>query len=107
MKPGIDQYERAGRAWPILVECSRNRRTITYGELASKLNLHRRACRFFLGKIQDYNKLNNLPPLQSLVIRKDTRKPGSGYTATTTVNIDKIHEEVFNFNWSKMNNPFQ
>ena len=103
----VDHYERAGRAWPILIECARNRRTITYGELASKLNLHQRVCAFFLGKIQEYNLNNKLPPLQSLAVNKKTGKPGKGYIASARDNIAITHKEVFNFDWKKIHNPFR
>ena len=105
--PGkVDQYERAGKAWPILIECAKNRRPITYGGLASKLNLHHRVCAFFLGKIQEYNLNNKLPPLQSLVVNKTTGKPGRGYIASSRDKISMAHEEVFDFDWSNIRNPF-
>jgi hypothetical protein len=74
--------------------------------LAAKLNLHPRVCRFFLGKIQDYNRSNGLLPLQSLVVYKKTGKPGEGYIASPIDTIEVIHEEVFDFDWSKIRNPF-
>jgi hypothetical protein len=49
---------------------------------------------------------NNLPPLQSLVVRKDTGRPGEGYIASPRERISLAHREVFNFNWSKIKNPF-
>ena len=52
MKLKIDQNERAGRAWPILVSCAKNHKTITYGELGAKLNMHQRTCGFFWGKFK-------------------------------------------------------
>jgi putative restriction endonuclease len=106
MKLKIDQYERAGRAWPILVRCAKNHETITYGELGAKLNVHHRTCRFFLAIIQDYNMEHNLPALTSLVLRKDTGKPGEGYIASPIEQINIAHREVFNFDWGKIKNPF-
>jgi hypothetical protein len=47
-----------------------------------------------------------LPPLQSLVVYKATGKPGEGYIASPIKRIIFTHEEVFNFDWEKIKNPF-
>jgi len=106
MKTIVDQYERAKRAWDILVEYAGNGQYTTYGELGERMGVHCRTCRYFLGKIQQYCKNNNLPPLQSLVINKSTRKPGEGYVATATDNMQSIHQRVFGFDWDSISNPF-
>ena len=66
----FEPFEVAGRAWPVLAKLSRSRETITYGDLAKKLNVHHRSCRFFLGLIQYHWRDNRIPPLQSLVANK-------------------------------------
>ncbi len=106
-KMRVDQFERAGKAWSILVECARNGQLITYGQLAARMGIHHRVCRFFLGIIQDYCLKNSLLPLQSLVVNKKSRKPGAGYFASPTDQIEKVHNEVFNNNWDKLSNPFR
>jgi len=47
-----------------------------------------------------------LPALTSLVLRKDTGKPGEGYIASPIEQINIAHREVFNFDWGKIKNPF-
>jgi putative restriction endonuclease len=104
----VDQIERASRAWYILVECAQNKQSITYGQLADKMGIHPRICRFFLGLIQDHCKPNNLPSLQSLVVNKRTRIPGDGYIASTRdlPSIQKTQNKVFNYAWNRIVNPF-
>ncbi len=102
----IDQYERAARAWPLLIKSAQKRQIITYGQLAAQMDLHPRVCRFFLGIIQDYCKENNIPPLQSLVVNQRTGVPGDGYRATGRVNMGSVYENVFAYPWEKMKNPF-
>lgn len=107
MKTKIDQKARAFKIWDILKYQAKNRKPITYGELAKKIDIHHRAVRFPLGLIQKYCIDHNLPPLNILVINKNSSKPGSGYIATTLKNIFKDQEKVFNFDWSKSENPFK
>ena len=106
MAKKVNQYERAAISWPIIVECARNRRLITYGQLAARMGIHPRVCRFFLGIIQDYCLSNSLPPLQSLVVNKQSGKPGAVYFASPINQIKKVHDEVFNYNWNRISNPF-
>ena len=107
-KTPVDQYERAGRAWPILTECVRNRNSITYGQLSERMGIHPRVCRFFLGLIQDHCLTNKLPPLQSLVVNKRTCLPGSGYMATPRDyrRIEEAQNRVFDYDWDGIRNPF-
>jgi putative restriction endonuclease len=104
----VDQFERASRAWPILVKYAKNRQSITYGQLADKMGIHHRVCRFFLGLIQDHCNTNKLLPLQSLVVNKRTRIPGDGYIASSRKlrEIQKTQDKVFNYAWNRIKNPF-
>ena len=110
--PKVDQYERARRAWPILIECAcdRSRQPMTYGELAKRMGIYHRVCQFFLSIIQDYcrNHKPELPPLQSLVVNKHTRVPGGGYVATPRDrhSIEQVQNRVFDFQWEQIENPF-
>lgn len=102
----VDQYERAARAWPILVESAQRRQIITYGQLAAQMNSHPRVCRYYLDIIQDYCKENNLPPVQSLAVNKRTGLPGAGYRTTGLEDMDSVKEKVFSHPWGMMKNPF-
>lgn len=78
MRRRIDQRARAERVWPILVDIARLRRTITYGDLSSKVGLHHRAARHFLGYIQEQMRERRLPPIQAVVVNQRTHEPGDG-----------------------------
>lgn len=101
------QTDRASIAWPILIDFANRSTIMTYGELANKMGIHPRVCKYFLGLIQDHCIENRLPPLQSIVVDKKTGAPGKGYYATPTNNILNVHRSVFAFDWSKISNPFE
>lgn len=103
----INQRARAAEAWEIITSQAKRMQPITYGQLAAKMNIHPRVCRFFLGLIQDYCMNAGLPPLQSLVINKQTGVPGEGYHATTRSIISQAHEKVFALDWDAQKNPFR
>lgn len=107
MKEKINQEQRAFFTWTILTRCATNKRTISYGELAKELNLHHRAVRFILGVIQDYCLYNELPPLTILVINQSTGLPGDGFIAWDIENSADGVQKVYNYNWAKLDNPFQ
>ncbi len=72
------------RAWPILREAIRMRRTVTYTELAgrggpplNRRNLHRQ----LLIPLSLRCRRAGLPDLAALVVRKDTGMPGGGWHA--------------------------
>jgi len=106
MKRHIDQRERAKRAWDILTELARHRHHTTYGGLGSRMDVHHRTCRFFLGLIQDYCRGRGIPPLQSLVVNKASGRPGDGYMATSTEDIRRVHQIVYSHDWANEQNPF-
>lgn len=93
----INQEQRARAAWPILVKLARGGKApITYGELGLQLGLHHRSVGSFLGVIQEYCRRQGLPKLQSLVVNKATRVPGSGYRGSRIAaehrrDVAKVH----------------
>jgi putative restriction endonuclease len=107
MKEKVNQEQRAFLAWPILTECASTGQTITYGQLGERLNVHHRAIRFILGVIQDYCLNNELPPLTILVLNQNTGLPGDGFIAWDIVNAEDGLKKVHDFNWTKLENPFQ
>src|SRR3989344_9566996 len=102
----INHEQRASFAWPILTEYAGKRTTISYGDLAKKLNIHHRAIRFILGVIQNHCLDNRLPPLTILVLNKSTGLPGDGFIAWDVENSKDGLEKVYNFDWTKLQNPF-
>lgn len=101
----VNQVERASRAWPILTGRAAKRSTITYGELGEALGVHHRALRYVLGVIQDYCLEEKLPPLTILIVNASGR-PGSGFIAFDLDNFEEGLEEVYNFDWDRLENPF-
>jgi hypothetical protein len=99
----IDQVARARRAWPYLVDIANRRGRISYGDLCSKLKLHHRAAGWFLGVIQNYCRVNGLPPLQALAVNKATHIPGSGYAGSSRDGraYRQALEAVYRTRWSK------
>jgi len=70
------------RAWPILLEATRMRRTLTYSELAGRVgppltarSLHRQ----LLTPLAARSRRWDLPDLCALVVRKGAGTPGAGY----------------------------
>tara|TARA_R110002049_G_scaffold57021_1_gene156782 strand:- start:1090 stop:1284 length:195 start_codon:yes stop_codon:yes gene_type:complete len=59
----VNQHQRAGKAWNILVRVAERNDFIRYKELGDKIGIHHRAIRFVLAIIQDYCAINKLPPL--------------------------------------------
>jgi len=104
----VDQTARAREAWDILVAQARKNQPITYGDLAHMMGLHHRACAWFLGRIQEYNKKHGLPPLQSLVVNKHSQVPGGGYygSGRNCSEVKKAQQNVFDYPWEQHKNPF-
>lgn len=101
----IDHLSRAKKAWPILVgHAEKGEAPFTYGELAKKLSLHHRAVGYFLSIIQDFCRDRKLPPLQALVVNKQTRLPGYGYKGSKITHNKhaEVLKDVYKFNWSKI-----
>jgi hypothetical protein len=80
------------RAWPILREAIRMRRTVTYTELAGRAgpplnrrNLHRQ----LLIPLSERCRHAGLPDLSALVVRKGTGLPGGGWWAGRSPSADE------------------
>lgn len=97
----INHKKRARRVWPHLVKIARSRGFITYAEIAAILGLHHRSARWFLGVIQTECRRRGLPPLQALVVNKQTHRPGNGYVASPTQGAEyrKAVRRVRAFDW--------
>lgn len=101
----INHTERARLAWQVLIDVARVRDTITYGVLGARIGVHHRAIRYVLDPIQDYCLETRLPPLTILVVNGSGR-PGAGFIAHDTNDLDSGLEAVWSFNWKSIQNPF-
>ena len=100
----MTRFQRALQIWSLLVCAARDRRTYTYGQLASALGMGGAGVMAqFLDPIMCYCAEQQLPPLTVLVVNQDTGRPGSGLTTLENVNVDR--ERVFAYNWFQMEPP--
>ncbi len=106
-KKEVNQEERAFRAWNILYEVAQKRGTITYSDLAQKMNVHHRTCTYFLNKIQTYCMEEKLPPLTILVVSKDNTTPSSGFIAWDVDDFENGLEKVYENSEVFKDNPFE
>jgi putative restriction endonuclease len=102
----VNQYERAYRAWNILIQYASKRNTLTYGQLGKHLGIHHRPTRYFLDLIQNYCLEQKLPPLTVLAINQTSGVPGPGFIAWDTDDLEQGRQQVFNYAWSSLENPF-
>ena len=100
----MTKIQRALQIWSLLVCAARDRRTYTYGGLASALGMGGAGVMAgFLGPIMYYCQKNQLPPLTVLVVNQETGLPGTGLKTLENVNLDR--EKVFGYDWFQMEPP--
>lgn len=101
-----NRFEWGHRAWPILTDAARQRRTMTYGQLGELLAIGGPTpVRNALWPIQDLCIERDWPALTSIVLNKATGEPGLGFI-TRDRNLKETHERVFAFRWDKLPIPF-
>lgn len=92
-------------AWELLLNIAINNKTITYQDFGSKLGFFYRSSNIVLETIQQYCINNKLPMINTLVINKDTGKPGSGQIPK--INPLKDRQEVYEYvKNNELKNPF-
>ncbi len=75
---------------------------ITYGELAERMRMDPRAGRTLtipLGIVGEYCRVNDLPTLNSIVIREDTGAPGDHVLVRDGKTYKDEQREVMRTNW--------
>lgn len=102
----VNQFERAYRAWPLLIARAAMKSTITYAELAHLLHMHPRPIRFVLGVVQDWCLREKKPPLTILVVNQHHHQPGHGFIAWDVNDLAEGYRQVHSFRWSDLSNPF-
>jgi len=93
----MKRFERAMQIWQILISAAHNRQILTYTIVADLIGMGAGTLSQTLGMIMRYCKRNNLPPLTSLVVNKNTGQLGEGLTTVMELNRDR--ERVFEYNW--------
>jgi putative restriction endonuclease len=101
----INQIQRAANGWDVLTKVAVEKRLISYGQLGSLIGIHHRPVRYVLGRIQEYCLHNQLPPLTILVVNQGGFR-GEGFIAWDVDDIDTGLKQVYNYNWTNLENPF-
>jgi HNH endonuclease len=102
-----DQFELAGRVWPVLVRAAQKRRTLTYGEVAPLIGLGLPIpVRHALHPIYLLCPEKGWPHLTGLVVNADTGRPGPGFEAWKDEDLEKRWAEVFDYDWGQLPPPF-
>ncbi|HHR6132333.1 TPA: hypothetical protein ACS72K_003997 [Providencia alcalifaciens] len=120
-KPIIKTFERGDRIyvqaqqiWLILVTWVEHNKssgvsTITYGELAEKMGHSSKQAGRTLGRqlgiIGQLCLLNDLPPLNCIVVNQQTKQPGSEVVLSSIGSIEKDQKDVFKTNWFNLRVP--
>lgn len=91
---------------PHLVQCAQRRETITYGELARRVDWHHRPLRYSLGYVRDtICRPRNLPLINSIVVTQ-SGTPGESFLPEGTDHLSgveywteaqRLQEEVFDY----------
>ena len=82
----------------ILVGHATHAETTTYKALGEKIGAIPRKVGYYLDPVAKYCRSQRLPWLTSLVVNKDTGKPGGGYLGPTD-SITQDRESVFSYDW--------
>jgi putative restriction endonuclease len=99
------EHKSAG-AWPILTRVASEHGTLSYKDLGDAIGVHHRSVRLVLDVIQKYCLDTGLPPLTAIVIGKQQRRPGSGFTAWDLDDLDTGFKLVYSKDWNAVPNPF-
>ena len=100
----MTRQQRASQIWALLICAAYERKTYTYGGVASILGFGGAGVLSqILELIMCYCRDNNLPPLTALVVNQDTGLPGDGLTTLEDLNRDR--EAVFKFKWFELEPP--
>lgn len=96
----------AGVLWPILIKAAKDNAKPIYSDLAPIINTNPLNVGRALGPILFHCIDYKLPPLTSIVIGKNTGVPGDGFIAWDVDDLETAHKLVFEYDWSKRDNPF-
>lgn len=97
--------ENALQIWEFLVQHASVGQHLTYEDISKRTG--KRGQNWMipsLDMIQNYCLSAGLPPLTSVVVQKQSEKPGSGYVCRLGV-VEKDWEWVHSFNWSEQIKP--
>ena len=94
--------------WIFLVCAARKRKTYTYSDIKNILNLkvaNQNIGKEYLDSIRSYCDKKGYPPLDVLVVNKDTGLPGAGYVPRKTVDQDRADVYEYKYKWFAIEPP--
>ena len=84
-------------------------KTITYGELAAKMGYEDSRAGYTLsrqlGIVGTYCKLNDLPPLNTIVVNQETGVPGEGVVHRDGYTVSREQAAVLGEDWFRIRVP--
>ena len=84
------RYQRSLQIWTLLVCAARERKSLTYGDVARALGMKGAGVMSsFLDPIMRYCARNGYPPLTVLVVNQKTGLPGGGLSTLEEANADR------------------
>ncbi len=112
MNRTYDEYIASGKkpagtaeVWNLVVQAADEMRTVTYGEIAEPLGMGKgMGIRFALGFIEEICKRNRWPPLNYIVVNKESRRPGDWVDASEPAWRAQVLA-VFAFPWKTVALP--
>lgn len=96
----------ARHLWPILTDAAKQKRTLTYSDIAPAVHTNPLNVRRALGPIMHHCVDAHLPPLTSIVINMTKGVPGKGFTSWEIDDINAAHKSVYRHDWTLVANPF-
>ena len=91
---------RALQIYLVLIGAAYNRQVLTYGHVATSLDF--RGANVLgtpLGMIHYWCEHHGIPPLNTIVVNKDTGVPGDEIPPMTRQTINEVHQHVFETDW--------
>ena len=85
--------EKANLALPHLVNHAKDKKTLTYKELAALINYHYRHLSKPLEYIRDYCIENKLPLINVIVVNAKTQRPGINYLGEDISSLSKEEQK--------------
>jgi hypothetical protein len=102
----MTQSEQAVLIWPVLALAARTQQILSYSDLQGLTGIARQGLGTPLGLIHAYCKRREFPLLNSIVVNRETGRPGEGFPENMPpVEVMVEQARVFVFDWSSRDKP--
>ncbi len=99
----MTREQRAQQLWSLLVLAARHRQILSYEMVGQACGVPPPSLGDFLRPIQQYCTENQLPPLTSIMVGKNTGLPGDGFIAAE--DVPRAQVLTFSRNWLEERAP--